>query len=104
MKTELTQKIKISHTLLEKYNDLPLINKLLLMAKYFSEFELTKNINNYINMEKSYKNMADQLLEAGFELPSSGAVVSFFQNKILNIYHDECIPDGIFITWLNNNR
>ena len=41
------QKIKISQDLLTENNNLPLIKKLLLMAKYFDELELAKNINKF---------------------------------------------------------
>ena len=95
-------KIEISQKLLTKYSNLPLVEKLLVMAKYFDELDLAKDIDNYINMEKTYKKMGDQLLEAGFKIPSSGDVVSFFKNKILDIYNNDCRPQSGFITWLNN--
>ena len=102
MKTELMQKIEIPQKLLIQYSNLPLVEKLLVMAKYFDELDLTKDIDNYINMEKTYKKMGDQLLEAGFKIPSSGDVVSFFKNKILDIYNNDCYFQSGFITWLNN--
>ena len=95
-------KIEISQNLLTKHSNLPLVEKLLVMAKYFDEVDLAKDIDNYINMEKTYKKMGDQLLEAGFKIPSSADVVSFFKNKILDIYNNECYPQSGFITWLNN--
>ena len=102
MKTNLMQKIEISQDLLIKNSNLPLVEKLLLMAKYFDELELAKNINNYINMQKTYEQMGDQLLQAGFKIPSSGDVVSFFKNKILDIYSNDCYFQEGFITWLDN--
>ena len=96
------QKIKISQDLLTENNNLPPIEKLLLMANYFEELELTKDINNYINMQKTYEQMGDQLLQAGFKIPSSGDVVSFFKNKILNIYSKDCYFQEGFINWLDN--
>ena len=96
------QKIEISEHLLIKYSNLSLIQKLLVMAKYFDELELAKDIDNYIEMEKTYKKIGDQLLEAGFKIPSSEDVVSFFKNKILDIYNNDCYFQSGFITWLNN--
>ena len=94
------QKIEISEHLLIKYSNLSLIQKLLVMAKYFDELELAKDIDNYIEMEKTYKKIGDQLLEAGFKIPSSEDVVSFFKNKILDIYNNDCYFQSGFITWL----
>ena len=102
MTTNLTQKIEISQHLLTKNSNLPLVEKLLVMAKYFDDLDLAKDIDNYINMEKTYKQMGDQLLEAGFKIPSSGDVVSFFKNKVLEIYSNDCYIQSGFITWLNN--
>jgi hypothetical protein len=96
------KKIEISQHLLIKNSNLPLVEKLLLMANYFDELELAKHIKNYINMEKTYKEMGDQLLQAGFKIPSSKDVVSFFKNKILEIYYNDYNPCEGFITWLNN--
>ena len=94
------QKIEISEHLLIKYSNLSLIQKLLVMARYFDELELAKDIDNYIEMEKTYKKIGDQLLEAGFKIPSSEDVVSFFKNKILDIYNNDCYFQSGFITWL----
>ena len=102
MKRNLTQKIKISQDLLTKNSNLPPIEKLLLMANYFEELELAKDINNYINMQKTYEQIGDQLLQAGFKIPSSGDVISFFKNKIFNIYSNDCYFQEGFINWLNN--
>ena len=102
MTTNLTQKMEISQRLLTKNSNLPLVEKLLVMAKYFDDLDLAKDIDNYINMEKTYKQMGDQLLEAGFKIPSSGDVVSFFKNKVLEIYNNDCYIQSGFLTWLNN--
>ena len=96
------EKIEISQHFLIKTNNLPLVEKLWMLTRYLGEDELTNHINNYINMEKTYKQMGDQLLQAGFKIPSSGDVVSFFKNKVLEIYNNDCYPQEGFITWLNN--
>ena len=102
MKITEKQKLTISPLLLKNKSNLPPIEKILLMAKYFGKIELAKNINNYINMEKTYQQMGDQLLQAGFKIPSSKDVISFFYNKILDIYFNDYEPTDGFITWLNN--
>ena len=102
MKITEKQKLTISPLLLKNKSNLPPIEKILLMANYFGEIELAKNINNYINMEKTYQQMGDQLLQAGFKIPSSKDVISFFYNKILDIYFNDYYPQENFITWLNN--
>ena len=102
MTINLTQKEEISQDFLIKTNNLPLIEKLWMLARYLCEDELAKDIKNYINMEETYKKMGDELLQAGFKIPSSKDVVSFFKNKILEIYNNDCHPQSGFITWLNN--
>ena len=94
------QKIEISQHFLAKTNNLPLVEKLFMLARYLGENELAGHINNYINTEKTYKQMGDQLSEAGFKIPSSEDVVSFFKNKILNIYHNDCHCHSDFVNWL----
>ena len=96
------EKMEISEHFLMKTNNLPLVEKLLMLARYLGEEELAKQIKNYINMEKTYKEMGDELLQAGFKIPSSKDVVSFFKNKILDIYSNDCYFQAGFINWLNN--
>ena len=98
------QKMTINLWLLqrEKYSKFSPVEKLLLVAQYFGESELKQHINNYIKMEKTYQEIGDQLLEAGFTIPNSSDVISFFKNKILDIYFNDYEPTDGFITWLNN--
>ena len=102
MTKEIKKLLTISPRLLPKKNNLQPLEKLAIMASYFDESELANNINNYINMEKTYQEIGDQLLEAGFKIPSSKDVVSFFKNKILEIYYNDYNPCEGFITWLNS--
>ncbi len=94
------QKIEIPEHLLIKNSNLPLIEKLLKMANYFGEPELYHHIANYINMQKTYKKIACDLSQAGFKIPETSAIVSFFKNKILEIYFNEYFQKD-FIDWLN---
>ena len=102
MTTNLTQKEEISKHFLIKTNNLPLVEKLWMLTRYLGEDELAKDIKNYINMEETYKKMGDELLQAGLKIPSSKDFVSFFKNKVLEIYNNDCYPQEGFITWLNN--
>ena len=95
------QKIEISEHFLTKTSNLPLAEKLHVFARYLGEDELAWHIYHYLNMEKTYKKMGGQLLEAGFKIPNSEDVLSFFKSKILEIYHNECYCEGDFINWLS---
>ena len=96
------QKMEISEHFLTKTSNLPLAEKLSKLASYLCEEELARHIDNYINMEKTYQQMSDQLLEAGLTIPNSKDFLSFFKNKILDIYYNDCHCEGDFINWLNN--
>ena len=94
--------LTISPRLLPKKDNLKPLDKLAIMASYFDDSKLAAQINNYINMEKTYQEIGDQLLQAGFKIPSSKDVVIFFKNKILEIYYNDYNPCEGFIAWLDN--
>lgn len=100
MKTTI-EKVDISH-FLNKNSSLPLPEKLSTLARYLGDYELAKHIYNYAEMQETYKKIGDQLLQAGFKIPNSEDVLSFFKNKILDIYNNECYCQAGFIDWLNS--
>ncbi len=95
------EKIDISH-FLKKNSNRPLPEKLSKFARYVGEHELAGHIYNYAQMQETYKEISDQLLQAGFTIPNSEDVLSFFKNKILEIYYSDCYCEGGFIDWLNS--
>ena len=96
------EKMEISQHFLTKTSNLPLAEKLFTLARYLCQDELAGHINNYIKIEKTYKEIGDQLLQAGFKISNSQDVLSFFKNKILEIYYNDCYCEGGFINWLNS--
>jgi hypothetical protein len=95
------EKMEISH-FLKKTSHCPLPEKLSKLARYVGEHKLASNIYIYAQMQETYKEISDQLLQAGFKIPNSEDVLSFFKNKILEIYYSDCYCEGGFIDWLNS--